>query len=304
MNDPLSQIITLLEPRAVLSSIISGAGPWGVRYSDLGQPSFGVVLEGSCRLVVDGMEAITLQAGDFLLMPSTPGFILSGFEPVTPVPIDAKLTSTSADEIRYGTPNVPPDVRLLGSKFDFNSPNAALLISLLPEMVLMRGVERLCVLVQLVNEESNEQRLGRDLVLMRLVEVLMIEALRCASSEHAPPGLLRGLADPRIALSIRQMHAAIGRAWTMAQLAKEASLSRSAFYERFSRVVGMPPMEYLLAWRMAVAKDLLHRQDISIAEVAERVGYGSASSFSTAFSRCVGKPPGHYARESRYAWQS
>ena len=84
--------------------------------------------------------------------------------------------------------------------------------------------------------------------------------------------------------------------WTVAQLAKTAALSRSAFFERFTRTVGLPPMEYLLAWRMAVAKDLLRRHDVGLAEVAERVGYGSASTFSTAFSRHVGQPPGRYAR--------
>jgi AraC-like DNA-binding protein len=92
------------------------------------------------------------------------------------------------------------------------------------------------------------------------------------------------------------MHANPARSWTMAQLAKEAALSRSAFFDRFTRSVGMPPMEYLLAWRMALAKDMLRRTEIDIAEVAERVGYCSASTFSTAFSRHVGQPPGRYAR--------
>lgn len=299
MNDPLSQFINLLQPRAVLSSIISAAGPWAVRYTDLGHPSFGVVLEGSCRLAIDGMEPMALQAGDFLLLPSTPGFVMSGFEPVTPELIDAHAISDSMDEVRYGLPGVPPDVRMLGSRFVFDSLNAGLLISLLPTMVLMRGIERLSVLAKLVSEESVERRLGRDLVLTRLVEVLLIEALRCASSEQASPGLLRGLADPRIASSIRQMHAEAEHPWTMAQLAKHASLSRSAFFERFTRVVGVQPMEYLLAWRMALAKDLLQRHDMAIAEVAERVGYSSASSFSTAFSRYVGQPPSHFARASR-----
>ena len=91
------------------------------------------------------------------------------------------------------------------------------------------------------------------------------------------------------------MHAQLARSWTMARLAKTAGLSRSAFFARFTRIVGIPPMEYLLAWRMAVARDLL-RDDCAIDEVAERVGYGSASTFSTAFSRHVGQPPGRYAR--------
>jgi transcriptional regulator GlxA family with amidase domain len=158
------------------------------------------------------------------------------------------------------------------------------------------GAERLSTLVRLVGDESSARRSGRDLVLTRLVEVLLIEALRSTPGEDAPPGLLRGLADARLALALRQMHADPARSWTVAQLAKKAALSRSAFFDRFTRAVGLPPMEYLLAWRMAVAKDLLRRHDYGIAEVAERVGYGSASTFSTAFSRHVGQPPSRYAR--------
>jgi len=75
-------------------------------------------------------------------------------------------------------------------------------------------------------------------------------------------------------------------------------LSRSAFYERFGRSVGIAPMEYLLAWRMALAKDLLSRREAGIAEIAERVGYSSASTFSVAFARHVGQPPSRYARSS------
>jgi transcriptional regulator GlxA family with amidase domain len=188
---------------------------------------------------------------------------------------------------------------MLGGYFVFDSPDAALLVSLLPALVHVRGVERLSVLVQLVADETRAQRAGRDLVLARLVEVLLVEALRSTSSgEGTSPGLLRGLADVRLAPAIRQMHAHVERSWTIGELARSAGLSRSAFFDRFTRTVGLPPMEYLLAWRMAVAKDLLRREDLGLAEVAARIGYGSASSFSTAFSRHVGQAPSLYARAS------
>ena len=296
MNDPLSEVIALLQTRTVFSKRISGAGRWGVRYSAFEQPSFCAVLEGSCRLAVDGERPLTLEAGDFVLLPATPGFTMSGFEPVRPERIDPKVTPAPTGEVRHGTRGGRPDVRLLGGYFIFDSPDAALLVSLLPAVMHVRGVERLSVLVRLVGDESNEQRSGRDLVLTRLVEVLLIEALREAPAEGAPPGLLRGLADPRLAPAIRQMHRQVARPWTVAELAKVAALSRSAFFDRFTRTVGMPPMEYLLAWRMAIARDLLRRHDAGVADVAERVGYGSASTFSTAFSRHVGQPPGRYAR--------
>ena len=111
-------------------------------------------------------------------------------------------------------------------------------------------------------------------------------------------GSCAGLADARLAVAIRQMHGQLARSWTVTQLARTAALSRSSFFERFTRTVGLPRMEYLLAWRMAVAKDLLRRHDLGIDEVAERVGYRSASTFSTAFSQYVGEPPRRYARRN------
>lgn len=231
-----------------------------------------------------------------MLLPTTPGFTMSGFEPVTPEFVDPRLSPSPEGEIRHGTPDGPPSVRLLGGYFVFDSDDAGLLVSLLPTQLHVRGVERLSTLVRFLTEETREQRPGRDLVLGRLVEILLVEALRVNQAPDAPAGLLRGLADARLAEAIRHMHGDPARPWTMAELASKAALSRSAFFDRFTRNVGLPPMEYLLAWRMAIAKDLLRHHDVDIAEIAERTGYGSASTFSTAFSRHVGQPPGRYAR--------
>ncbi len=297
MVDPLSQVIALLRPRTVVSKVISGAGRWAVRYSDFGQPSFCTVLEGRCRLTVNGQSPLTLEAGDFLLLPQTPGFTMSGFEPATAKLIDPTVSPAPTHEVRHGTPDVDPDVRLLGGCFVFDQSDADLLVSLLPKLVHVRGVESLSVLVRLVRDEAIAMRPGRDLVLARLVEVMLIEAVRTIQGDTAPAGLLRGLGDARLAIALREIHADPARAWTVEVLAKKAALSRSVFFDRFSSAVGLPPMEYLLGWRMALAKDLLRQQDISLAEVAERVGYSSASTFSTAFSRFVGKPPSRFARE-------
>lgn len=296
MADPLSEVISLLRPRAVFTKGISGAGRWGVRYTDFGHPSFCVVVAGACRLAVDGQEALALEAGDFVLLPTTPGFTISGFEPVVPELMDPKRAASAAGDVRHGAQDGPPSVRLLGGYFLFESEDSGLLVSMLPRQVHVRGVERLSVLVRFLTDESAQQQAGRDLVLSRLVEILLVESLRLTQAPDAPAGLLRGLGDARLAEAIRHMHADPAHPWTMAQLAREAALSRSAFFDRFTRSVGVPPMEYLLVWRMALAKDLLRRKDIGIAEVAERIGYGSASTFSTAFSRHVGQPPGRYAR--------
>lgn len=295
MLDPLSDLIALLRPSTIFSKGISGAGAWAVRYPDFGHPGFCTVLEGACRLAVDGQEAVTLAAGDFILLPATPGFTMSGFEPAEPVALDPHATAGIAGEVRHGKQEGPPDVRMMGGYFAFASPDAGLLVEQLPAMIHLRGAERLTALVAMLREETGAERPGRDLLLARLVEILLVEALRAVGGDAAPPGLLRGLSDPRLAATIRQMHAEPARAWTTAELAKQAALSRSAFFERFARTVGVPPMEYLLGWRMNLAKDLLRRGAGRIEEVALRVGYGSASAFSTAFARQVGMPPKRFA---------
>jgi AraC-like DNA-binding protein len=301
MQDPLSEVIALLRPEAVFTKGISGAGAWAVRYEDFGHPSFAVVVEGACRLAVDGQAELTLAAGDFVLLPTTPGFTLSGFESAVPRRIDPHAAAQAAGEVRHGRQDGAPSVRMLGGYFVFGGADSGLLLSLLPGQVHVRGVERLSTLVALLIGEAAGERPGRELVLTRLVEILLVEALRLTQTGDAPAGLLRGLADTRLAAAIRRMHGEPARPWTMAELARETALSRSAFFDRFTRALGLPPMAYLLTWRMALAKELLRRQ-LAIAAVAARVGYGSASTFSTAFSRHVGQPPGRYAR--RFAQQN
>lgn len=298
MVDPLAEIITLLRPQAVGSKLISGAGRWAVQYTQFDQPSFCTVIEGSCLLQVNGQNPVTLEAGDFVLLPMTPGFILSGFEPAPPQVIDPKVIPPPTDEVRHGAPDGDPDVTLLGGYFEFESPDTALLATLLPTLVHVRGVERLSTLVRLVGEEAKRNQPGRALVLEKLVEVLLIEALRSSQGTETPPGLLRGLSDERLAEVMRQIHHEPARSWKVGQLAKIAALSRSAFFDRFTRTVGIPPMEYLFVWRMALAKNLLRNKNFNLDEVAHRVGYISATTFSMAFRRHVGQSPGRYAKKS------
>lgn len=295
-SDPLSEVVRLLRPRAAFANLISGKGHWAVRYSEYGLPSFCIVLDGTCRLSVDGHEPIAIGAGDFVLLPATPAFTLSSFAPAPPVHLDPGAVASARRELRYGEQKGRPDMRSLGGSFLFDCADPGLLVSLLPGVVHVRGSVRLSHLVQMVGEESAGQKPGSEFVLSRLVELLLVEAMRSASGGSAPPGLLRGLGDERLARALRRMHARIDHAWSIDQLAKVAALSRSAFFERFTRTVGVAPMEYLLAWRMEIARELLRADKVAVSEVAERVGYGSTSAFSVAFSRHVGQPPSHYAR--------
>ncbi|MGI4855910.1 MAG: AraC family transcriptional regulator [Janthinobacterium lividum] len=290
-------MVTLLQPGARLSKIVTGAGRWRVRRSEVGQPFYCAILDGSCRLTVDGHAPLVLQEGDFVLIPAAYDFAMSSLAPVGADDGDMPPVALPHGEYRVGTQDGPSDVRLLVGHCVFGSPDAALLVSLLPQLAHVRGERRPTTLVQLVRDESRATRPAREVVLARLLEVLLIEALRATAGPTAAPSLLRGLTDTRLAAAIRQMHASPTRNWTVAQLAKEAALSRSTFFARFNDAMGVAPMAYLLAWRMALAKDLLYRREHGVAEIAGRVGYSSASTFSVAFTRFVGCSPTHYAQE-------
>jgi AraC-like DNA-binding protein len=299
MLDPFAEMVTLLQPRMPFSKMASGSGAWRVNGAGVRWPFFAVMLEGSSRLAMEGQLSIDVLEGDFILIPAARDFTVSSIDP-TADGLDAALeTVTMLDgETRHGDPHGPANMRMLVGRLEFGLPDSALLVSLLPNLLHVRGQARLATIVKLIRGEAQDDKPAREIILERLLEVLMIEALRSASDNSNSPGLLRGLADARLSVAIRRMHEDPRNCWTVEQLANEAALSRSVFFERFRKAVGVPPMEYLLSWRMALAKSLLRHRDGGVKDVAERVGYGSASSFSVAFTRFVGMPPAHYARES------
>ena len=298
MIDPLAEIVLLLQPSALFSKTVVGAGPWRITPPDTREPFYGVILEGGCRLTVDGQETIYVEAGDFVLLPAAQHLRVASRDPPAEND-DSPFVELAAGEFRVGAQSGPVDLRMLIGYCSFVSPDADLLVPLLPQLVHVRCAGRLAQLVKLVGDESRAQLPAREVVLSRLLEVLFIEALRSTAEAAKSQGLARGLADLHIAHAIRAMHERTSHAWTMADLAKEAALSRSAFFERFKRKVGVAPMAYLLTWRMALAKQMLRQNESRIPEIAERVGYRSASAFSVAFTRCTGQSPAHYARASR-----
>ncbi len=294
MNDPLAQVIDLLKPSATFSKLVTASGSWAVRPPGTG-PFYCTMLEGGCELSIVGRVPVRLGTGDFMLIPAANDLTVTSSTP----PQGGRVSEPI--EVRPGFFHIgepgASDVRMLIGYCAFGSDDAALLVSLLPGLVVVRGERRLTTLVELLSDEAHAARPGRDAVLARLLEVLLIEAFRAMAGLTATPGLLRGLADENLAAALRRMHGEPTRPWTVAELAREAALSRSTFFERFRREVGITPMEYLLGWRMALAKNFLRSDAISVGEVAQRVGYSSSSTFSVAFARQVGGSPSTYARK-------
>ena len=295
--------MSLLRPEAVLSKVITGGGRWSVRKPRYGDPAFCLMLEGSCVLDADGLDPLELRQGDFLLLPQTPEFTLGaggGVPPPFPG-LDPPPHTPHRGESQ------PVTMRMPGGYFRFDAANAPLLVALLPPLILVRadqpGAQRLHRLVELITGEADADGACRDIILQRLVEVLLIEAMRvhtAADLGGAQRGLIAGLADPVLAPALMELHADVTHGWTVEQLARVASVSRAVFAQRFTRTMGMPPMQYLLEWRVALAKELLRTERPAIAQLAQRVGYQSATAFTTAFTRVAGCSPTEFARTSGY----
>lgn len=292
-RDPISEIVTLLNPTARLFKQIEGAGQWHMQRRGPGEPFYCVVLEGQCQMRLNGAEPLTLQAGDFLLAPAAHELVNQSMGETVALSDPVQI---GENHYRLGRRDGPAQMTALIGHCGFASPDAQLLVPLLPQQIHIPGQARLATLVQLIGDETRTQRPAREVVLTRLLEVMLIEALRGAAGPSVHPGLARALADERVAPALHAIHARPAQPWTVQTLAQVAALSRSAFFARFSNLVGMAPMRYVLVWRMALAKRMLREQNPGIEQVAQHVGYRSASTFSVAFTRHVGMAPAYYAR--------
>lgn len=299
--DPFSDVIALLRPHTAISKPITGRGRWGMCYAAHDAPGFAIILKGECWITFDGEAPRKFVKGDFLLLPSTPSFTMSSHTDVACEPRDPVYTA-----VRYGEQEGEADFESLGGTFRMEPVNAPLLLTLLPRMILVPAsegrAERLRQIIELISLEYAAQEPGREMVLQRMLEVLLIEALRwrgIAAEGEGRAGLLNGMRDPALARVLRAMHADVKAHWTVAGLARIAGLSRSGFAARFTDILGCGPIEYLARWRMALAKDALVRGTKTLDRIAEEIGYESASAFSTAFRKRLGCAPGKFARDSR-----
>ena len=295
--DPLSDIIALLRPNTAISKPITGRGRWGVSYAAHAAPGFTIILKGACWIAFAGQEPKQYRQGDFLLLPATPAFTLSSHPG-----IDCEPREPMSMAVRHGEQDGEADFESLGGSFHIEPVNAPLLLALLPDVIhipaSMGRSDRLSRMIGLIMEECANDEPGKPMLLQRMLEVLLIEALRWhgVAADHPHSGLLQGMRDPGLARALRSMHADVRANWTVASLAKIAGLSRSAFAARFGETLACGPIEYLARWRMALAKDALIRGSQTLDRIADEIGYESASAFSTAFRKRQGCSPGRYAR--------
>ena len=297
--DPLSQIIGLLKPQAVFWRVVEGRGGWKISFRPTNIVVFGQIIEGVCRVEREDGIGFETEAGDFVLMAGPPDWTLEACGGGKAIDFGSVVENPG---LLLSPTHTGQVTRFMAGNFTFSAGNRDLISMLMPPIVHVRGKEiaaaRLSGLLATFGEEAMDERPGRSLVLDRLLELVMIEALRYRPAEigDGRRSLLAGLQDPRIGKALRVMHSEAKRPWTLAALAREVGMSRSGFAMRFVETVGVPAIEYLANWRMTLAKSALAASEMPMVDIAEIAGYQSVSAFSTAFKREVGVSPTVYAR--------
>ena len=191
---------------------------------------------------------------------------------------------------------------IIAGLFRFDEMYGRPLTDFLPPLILIRGgqphMPPLQKTLELLASEVDTSTPGSELAVRRLADLLLVQALRAyiADTENEPVGWLHALADSHIGAALNSMHKRIEHPWTVASLASEAGMSRSAFAQRFKELMGEAPLEYLTRWRMYRGSDLLRESDRKLADVAQAVGYDSDGAFHKAFKRVLGVAPGEYRR--------
>jgi len=263
--------------------------------------SFHYVVQGELYVMVEGEEPLLLRTGDIVLLPRNDVHVL-GSDPALPpehVTLHPPEDGSLPRLVQGGGGQLAHIVcGFLGS----DAPSSPLLGSLprrLSINVSQTGAgEWISSSFQFAARELNAGRLGAASVVSRLSELLFVEALRgyIATLPAERQGWLAALRDPVVSRALSLLHARPGHPWTAEDLAALVGLSRSAFADRFSALVGQPPMQYLAQWRMQLAAQRLRASLEPMARIAAEIGYESEAAFSRAFKRQYGAPPAAWRR--------
>ncbi|MDW8845048.1 AraC family transcriptional regulator [Erwinia sp. MMLR14_017] len=297
--EPFTDLIRLLKPLTALFGGLEATGKWALSFRKRDDVLFCWIERGECHMYRQGSKPLRMGAGDFVLLRTDVPFVIASDPAAESTDSETAATNAKGQRLRLGSGHENPVV-LHAGKFVFDTTNQDLLIGLLPSLLL---VERdhafeanIHTLMAMSWAEANAQRPGREFVMARLVELLLVDILRAATLPGVHrSGLLAGLADKVTARALTAMHANVSCSWTIAMLAQHCAVSRSTLAARFCSLTGIGPMAYLHHLRMALAKEALLSSTLSIGQIALAVGFKSQSAFSSAFMRKVGCPPTQFA---------
>lgn len=291
-SDVVTEMLALMHLRATVYANPRVCGHWRLDSVEHGTAVFHFVARGTAWLhLSDGTPPQALRAGDMVVFPRDLEHSLAG---------DAQLPQVAAAQSGAG-----PVTELICGQFDLAQPASAMLLDALPPVLVIDGetaIPGLSGLGRLLASEAGTCALGRQIVLDRLAEVLFVAILRYAVADlRIARGVLAGLRDPGIARALSAMTSRPGAAWSIASLAAHAGMSRTAFVQRFTALVGQPPIAWLTRLRMERGAALLADAELSVGKVAAQLGYRTEAAFRRAFKRARGIGPGAIRRRLRSA---
>lgn len=304
--DVLTDVLNMLELKGWLSSRRELIPPWRYDFACSPDSVFHVVSAGRAYLQVGKEVApILLQGGDVVLFPTGQAHSLCD-DPLSPLTRSVQLDySPQRQHHIVNLPDESPKLLLLCGAFHFEQPAHFPVLHSLPPLIHVPGIDgqvelALATIVDLIARESAVARSGTDVMLRRLTELLFIQVIRLWIEQQAEEdaGWAKALSDRAIGAALGLIHGDPAHPWTVNELAHRVSLSRSAFSARFSTLLGEPPLTYLTRWRMLQATRLL-KNEVSVAAIAETLGYASEAAFRKAFKREIGMPPATYRRHRR-----
>jgi AraC-like DNA-binding protein len=269
---------------------------------------FHIVARGTCWVAGDDGERRWAETGDVIVLPYGDHHVIGGASPATCVPITElidPLPWRNLPAIRHGGGGAPVDLVCGYLVSDDPLFDPAMRVFPSAFVVRMRGTAAAGWVQASVTYAATENVPSSDspnAISTRLPELVLVEVLRqhLASAPAVEHGWLAALHDPVLAPALAALHADPARRWTVADLASEVAVSRSALDERFRQVLGRSPIRYLTEWRMHLAEELLDTTELGVVPIARRVGYESEEAFSRAFKREHGASPARWrARERR-----
>ncbi|MDE3204356.1 MAG: AraC family transcriptional regulator [Acidobacteriota bacterium] len=296
--DVLTDLLQRSRARGAAFSRSTLHGQWGLRFPVNGALAIHAIVDGEMYAWTDDPgRPIRVAGGDVLLLRASPHHLASAPGLPTVAFQDLIGPALVARRATLGRPSDGPAADFCCGAYLFDGDLSTPLLDSLPDLVRLRPAagSPLRVTVDLLAAEMVGEGPGQQALLDRLLDVTLVQSLRAwfAQTEQVP-GWFRALDDPSLGTALRAIHADPAHPWTVAELARLTSQSRSSFARRFTEVVGTPPLQYLTDWRIALARERLRDTRDPLSAIAAEVGYASEFSFASAFKRRTGTSPGRW----------
>ncbi|MBP1627657.1 MAG: putative AraC family transcriptional regulator [Holophagaceae bacterium] len=294
--DPLDELLQGLRFSASFYRSFDVRAPWCLDIPVRQWTSFHFQSLGQSCLKL-GEQRLTLRTGDLAILPHGPAHTFAdSFDTPPPGPGEPSLEHQGSGASLKAEGPGERSVLLCGGA-RLAGPAARILLAQLPSAIVIRhrkgeGLYWLRPIVEAIDLEAHHRQPGSNTVIARLVDVLLMQSVRAwIAADPERSGWIRGMRDPQIGRSLALMHASPEKPWDLNSLSKAIGMCRASFAERFTLLIGKPPKAYLTQFRMNLAIELLKNEPLTVAQIAEQLGYGSEAAFSRAYKRTLGLAP-------------